>query len=307
MIKIFHRTVRDTETSELELPIKGSWISATKPDGADIEVLSKLLDLDTDTLKDALDPYEAPRIAVDEKDVYIFTRYCHPQNKMASTEPLLILFTPSHVVTVSPYDVDFLNNPLKKPSHVTTQKTKLVLELLEQINETYRVYLDEITRTTFKMRTQLNGATLANADFLKFIDLEEDLNEMLTSLQPYSLVLEALFSGKYIPLHSNDQDLIEDLKLSTSELIELTRSRLRTMENMRDVYSAISTNILNATFKRLTSISIFIAIPTLVGGLYGMNVALPFDAQPFVFWYIAGITVFVISLVILIFRRNKWL
>ena len=277
------------------------------PDTKDIATLSKLLDLDQDTLTDALDPYEAPRIATDEKDVYIFTRYCHPENKFSSTEPMLILFTPSEVVTVSPYAVDFLTDMPKKINPTTTQKTKLVLELLRQVNDTYRAYLNDITRTIFKIRTQLKSTSLSNEDFLVFIDIEEDLNEMLTSLQPYSLVLEALFSGKYVPLHEEDHDLVEDLKLSTSELIELTRSRLRTMENIRDVYNTITTNTLNATFKRLTSISIFLAIPTIIGGLYGMNISLPFSNHRFAFYIIVGATLMIIAGIVHIFNRKKWL
>ena len=67
-------------------------------------------------------------------------------------------------------------------------------------------------------------------------------------------------SDKTTDRPEEDEDLIEDLSLSASELIELTKSRLKTIQNMRDAYSTIATNELNKVFKRLTSIAIFMAI-----------------------------------------------
>ena len=168
-------------------------------------------------------------------------------------------------------------------------------------------YLNKVTRETFRIRRGMSQESLSGKDFLDVIDIEEDLNEMLTSLQPYSIVLESIFSGKYMDMHAEDQELVEDLKLSTSEIIELTRSRLRTLENIRDVHSTISTNSLNATFKRLTSISIFMAIPTIVGGLYGMNVALPFDKHPAAFWIVLAVISTAVFSTIVYFRRKNWL
>lgn len=306
MLKIYFKTARDSTMHELDTAKSGAWIDVSTPSNKDIEQLSALLNLDVSTLRDALDPYEAPRIALDESDVYIFTRYCRPYHETSSTEPLLILFTEKHVVTVSLNKNDIVEKLIEK-SPTTTQKTKLVLELLTLINEGYRSYIDEITRTIFKLRTELTRTQLSNEDFLRVIDIEEDLNEMLTSLQPYSMVIESLFTGRHIALHANDQELIEDIKLSTSELIDLTRSRLRTLENLRDVYNTITTNTLNNTFKRLTSITIFLAIPTVLGGIYGMNVRLPLEGHKHAFFAMIALMLFSVGTAIIIFKRKRWL
>lgn len=129
----------------------------------------------------------------------------------------------------------------------------------------------------------------------------------MAALQPYGIVLHALLNGKYIRLHERDEDLIEDLQLSTSELVELTKSRLKTIQNIREAYSTIATNNLNQIFKRLTSIAIFMSIPTIVGGLYGMNIALPFDHRPEAFWIVLGFIAAVITSFVVYFKKNKWL
>ncbi len=101
--------------------------------------------------------------------------------------------------------------------------------------------------------------------------------------------------------------MIEDLQLSTSELIELTKSRLKTIQNLRDAYNTVATNNLNKIFKRLTSIAIFMSIPTIIGGLYGMNIALPYDHHPQAFWIVVGTIGLLMLGFIVFFKRKKWL
>lgn len=307
MIKTYIRTPKDDAIHLVDEPVKGAWISVTKPTHDDLHDLTKKLDLDLDTLRDALDPYEAPRIARDETDVYVFTRYCHPENKLAATEPLLVLITNNEVITVSPYAVDFLHEFESTLKTNTDLKVKLLLEILSASHDTYRKYLNDIIKMTFKIRTQLSTSSFSNKDFLKMIDVEEDLNEMLTSLQPNGLLLEALFSEKVFKLSPEEKEQLEDLRLESSELIELTKARLRTIENIREVYNTLSNATLNATFKRLTSIAIFMTIPTIVGGLYGMNIALPFAHHEYAFLEVVGAIVALAGIAIYIFHRKKWL
>jgi len=307
MIKTYIRTPKDKAIRSIEEPVKNSWICVTKPTHEDLVTVTKVLDLDIDTLQDALDPYEAPRIAMDESDVYVFTRYCHPENKLASTEPLLVLITENEIVTVSPYAVDFLNKLSTTLKTNTHDRVKLLLEILEQSHETYRNYLDQIIKLTFKIRTQLSTSTFTNKDFLKLIDIEEDLNEMLTSLQPNGNLLEALHAEKIFKLSPDEKEMLEDLRLESSELIEITKARLRTVENIREVYNTISNASLNETFKKLTSIAIFLAIPTIIGGLYGMNIGLPGADHENAFLEVIGIIIVAVTLVIFIFKRKKWL
>jgi magnesium transporter len=175
------------------------------------------------------------------------------------------------------------------------------------MNKGYRHYLNGVTKKILSTRNKLQGTVVSNDDILNFIDVEEDLNEFLAALQPYGILLHSLLNGKHMKLHEEDEDLIEDLQLSSSELIELTKSRLKTIQNLREAYNTIATNNLNKVFKRLTSIAIFMAIPTIVVGFYGMNVILPFQNDPDAFIIVSGITIIIMLCFIIFFQRKKWL
>jgi magnesium transporter len=307
MQTLHYRNIRSNVLEQIDNPKKGSWLRVIDPSQDELEKLEKQYNLDSDLLADGIDLYEAPRIEHDEGNLYIYVRFCRPLGEYTSTHPLLIVVMPDMLMTVSRIEADPVTKLIESGKVITTQKLKLVLQILEELNRGYRQHLNGVTRKILSTRSRLQRTIVNNNDILNFIDVEEDLNEFLAALQPYGIVLHALLNGKYMKLHDEDEDLIEDLQLSASELIELTKSRLKTIQNIREAYNTIATNNLNKVFKRLTSIAIFMSIPTIIGGIYGMNVKLPFENNPHAFWIIIAFTFAVTALFVVFFRRKKWL
>jgi magnesium transporter len=308
MITIYYSRARERALQKLDQPRAGSWISVTSPTEKDLDMLSDTYGLDRDTLEDAVDIYEAPRIETYQGAVYLFTRYCHPEGAEIATEPLLIVYTSDYIFTVSRIETTILDRLIRDQlEFVTTQKTKTVLWMLDEINKSYEKHLTKVARRVLQLRAELRQSRLSAKEFVRIIELEEDLNEFLSALQPQSLLFNSLLGGKYLRLYEDDRDMIEDIERSTGELIGQVQGRLRTLVNMRQAYDAIATTNLNATFKRLTSIAIFLTIPTIVGGLWGMNVAVPFAHNQYAFAIVLAIVLGLSTLAVLIFRKNKWL
>lgn len=308
MIQIFHSTSRNPVLDQPAAAKNGSWIHAAAPTSEELVELSKQFSLEADLLSDATDPYESPRIERDGQAVYVFTRYCHPGKGGNATEPLLIIYHATCLITITKEDSGVFQRLIDGHELIiTTQKTKTLLQMLEEVNATYHRHLNKITRQLLAARSELKRTDISNEALIGFIDLEDDLNEFLSALQPQAGMLRNLLGGRYLRLFEEDKDLIEDLVLGTAELIDLTKSRLKTIQNIRQAYDAIAATELNRVFRRLTSISIFLMIPTIVFSLYGMNVKLPFDDDPNAFWYIMGTVMVLNAAVIAIFRRKKWI
>lgn len=308
MLDVYHSTARDRKLSILDKPKNGSWVSLVSPSVDDLKSLAKEYSLDYDLLADALDIYEAPRIETDEGNVYIYTRYCYPEGREVATEPLLIVYTPTQLFTIMRTESNALNRLVTGVVEVvTTQKTKTLMQILDEVNRSYRLELNKISKRTFQTRAQMRQSELSNRDFVSIIEIEEDLNEFMTALQPQSAVLNILLNGRYIRLYEDDKDIVEDLKLGAAELMELAKSRNRALANIRQAYHTIATADLNQTFKRLTSIAIFFSIPTIIGGLWGMNVALPFADHPLAFLFVLVIIASLMSVAIYTFHRRRWI
>lgn len=307
MITCYHSAARSRKLRVIKEPKVGAWINVAEPTSQELDFLAENLALDRDILSDATDIYEAPRVEVSDGATYVFTRYSHPEGKDVATEPLLIIYTNNNIITVMRSNDDVLDQLISgQVPMLTTQKTKAFLRILEQINRSYRLQLNLISKQILQSRSQLRRSEVSSDSIVRFIELEEDLNEFLTTLQPQALVLTALESGRYMNLYDDDRELVEDIMLNTSELIELSKSRVRTVTNMRQAYSVIATNNLNKIFKRLTSIAIFMAVPTIIGGIFGMNVALPFQDHPQAFAIILLIMALSVFAIFRYFDRRNW-
>jgi len=308
MLTVYHSTARSRKIEKVDKPRAGSWISLVAPTGKELEKIAEDLNLDIDLLNDAIDIYEAPRIETDEDAVYIYTRYCYPEGKEIATEPLLIIYTPNYLITIMRTDSTVLTPLFSGRREVlTTQKTKTLMQILDEVSRSYRVQLTKVSKRTLQTRARLRQNEISRREFVGIIELEEDLNEFLTALQPQAVVLNTLLSGKYIRLYEDDRDIIEDLRLSADELIELTKSRLRALANIRQAYDTIATADLNQTFKRLTSIAIFFSIPTIVGGLWGMNVVVPLANDSHAFVIVLLLIFGLMGLAVYIFHKKRWI
>jgi magnesium transporter len=308
MIDYYHSTARARGMAKVDEPKAGSWCHAVAPTSKELDMLTEQLGLDRDLLEDAVDIYEAPRIETSDGATYIFTRYCYPEGQEIATEPLLIVYTPGNIITVMRTASTVLDQLINgRPEILTTQKTKLFLHILEQVNRSYSLQLNIIVKKILRSRAQLRRSVVRSDEIIQFLEMEEDLNEFLSALQPQALVLAKLETGRYMKLYEDDKDLIEDIKLSTAELIELSKTRVKTAINIRQAYDAIATNNLNKIFKRLTSIAIFLAVPTIVSGIFGMNIDLPFQHAHYAFIYVLALIILLVLLMVRYFQRRNWL
>jgi len=305
MIKIYFNS--NTKTPEvIEKHREGSLIYVENPTPEEIELLTEQHQLDADLILDGLDPNEAPRTETWEKRTYIYTRFTLPETEKQTTSPLLIVYGLDSVYVITRSYFPGMAHLLKTGYVITNKRTQTLLQLLTEINIGYKVRINNVAKRIWRIRSQLNRAQIDNKDFVTFIDIEEDLNDFLLALEPMNAQLNHLMTGKSVRLFPDDQDIMEDLELSSEELIRQADSQLKTIRNVREAYSTITANNLNRVFKLMTSITILMGIFTLITGIYSMNISLPAAHNPDAFWIILGITGTLIGGVAIFFKKNKW-
>ncbi|HEY6736953.1 MAG TPA: magnesium transporter CorA family protein [Candidatus Saccharimonadia bacterium] len=307
MITIYFRHIRSEKLSQLTSPKAGSWLNVVNPSNTELDELAEHYHLDRSLLQDGLDPNESPRVEIEDGATYIYTRFCYSDDGRILTAPLLIVYGEQQLLTVAGRKFQRLANLMDgRTPVVTTQKTKLLLQILSEVRQSYATQLNVISKTILTIRSGLKKEQIDNQDFVTFIDIEDTLNDFLSGLVPTSSILRSLMSGRYFKLYEEDEDLIEDLSLGITELIELTKSRLTTIVNIREAYSTIMANNLNKIFKRLTSITIMMTVPMIISSIYGMNVVLPFMHSPWAFAEVMSLTAVAMLVTYTIFRRNRW-
>jgi magnesium transporter len=72
-----------------------------------------------------------------------------------------------------------------------------------------------------------------------------------------------------------------------------SRIQIKLVEQMNQTFSAIVSNNLNNIMKILTSLTIILTIPTIVGSIYGMNIKLPIAERDDAFIWLVLLTLFI--------------
>ena len=305
VIKTYLKTIGEPELKIIEDFQPSAWIYVENPSEKELLDLSDYFSLEIGLLEDAVDFYEVPRIEIEEGVTYIYTQFPYKLGIEVVTIPVLFVVGKDFFVTISEREFPFIERFTKERiDFYTTQKTKLFLQLFSQINATYNIFLRQIIRQVKSSRIQLEK--IANKDVVQLVAHEEVLNNFMSVLVPTNNVLKRILSGRYVQLYDEDKDLLEDLFLDIGQLMEMCRSNLKNIANIRDAYSTIMTNNLNSVVKLLTSLTVVLMVPTLISSLYGMNVKLPFAGSPIAFVGILIFTFLLSLLILAIFIRKRF-
>lgn len=285
MIHYYHKTLRATKLNEIEAYKPGCWVYVEAPNTEEVDFLINKFSLEPGHLQDALDPDEMPRLEREGDISYVFVRYAYTTDDLElDTATLLFIVGPELLITIAGGELPrlqrFLNGKLQ---FATTQRTRLVLMIMDQIADQYEVFINNVGRQIKIIRSRLKGHDISNQDFVDFVLIEDEINEFLSAMLPTTAILRRLLLGRHIPLFEQDQDLMEDLLLNTEQSIEGCRSHVKSITNIREAYATISSNNLNQTIKVLTIVTIMITLPNVLFGFYGMNVPLPFEKDPWIF------------------------
>lgn len=307
MTRYLYKNLKSHELRELSEPKSGTWIYVESPDVDELKSLAEKFELDEGLLCDALDEDEMPRLEKQGEQSYIYVRFVYiSEEGEIKTAPLLFVFGLDQLITVSMVKLPSIESFLTgKIEFATTQRAKLVLQVLQQISEHYDAYIATAAKHIKAIRARLRGHDISNQDFVDFVTLEDELNEFLSSLLPTNATLRRLLLGRYMPLFEEDQDIVEDLLLNNEQSIEACRSNMKSIRNIREAYSAISSNNLNRSLKILTVATVLITIPLSVTAIYSMNVHLPGEHDPNAFWIIMAVILAIMIILVVIGRRKR--
>jgi magnesium transporter len=188
----------------------------------------------------------------------------------------------------------------------TAKRNRFVLQLLLSTANRYLSYLREINKIVDTLEDQLQ-LSLRNKEVLELLKYQKSLVYFTTALRSNELVMERLQKSQMFRQYPDDEDLLEDVLTENQQAIEMVGIANDILSQMMDAFASIISNNLNSVMKFLASITIVMAIPTMVASFYGMNVDLPLAHNGFLdFWMVLGISICIALVVIVLFWRKDW-
>ena len=170
----------------------------------------------------------------------------------------------------------------KIKSFITYKKSRFLFQILYLNAAYYLTYLKQINKET-EVAEYILKNSIRNKELLKMLSLKKSLVYFTTSLKSNELVMEKTMRGKIIKLYEEDEDILEDAITENRQAIEMAKIYSDILNSAMDAYGSIISNNLNGVMKTLTSITIVLAVPTMISSFWGMNVDLPFEHNSFGF------------------------
>ena len=290
----------------------GCWIDMVSPTDGEVEKASSLTGIPEDMIKAALDEEEMARTEIDE-GCSMFVVDCpiievSEAGDSYSTLPLAVIYNDKCVMTVclkgNPVLKDFITGRIKvRPD----RPVEFVLSFMLANAKRFLYCLKQIDRRSQRGQAEL-GSTLKNDDILQLLELENSLVYFSTSLNSNAKVHEKLAKAEAVAKREEYSDVYDDIVIECNQAIEMCKIYKDTLSVSMDAYGSVISNTANDSMKRLTIITILLAIPTMIAGFWGMNMPVPFQAfhgetSTIWWWLVIAITLVVTAAIAVIMLK----
>ena len=218
--------------------------------------------------------------------------------------PIGIMITDENVITVSLREntilTEFAEGVVRNV--VTNYKTHFVLHIMLRMATKYLQYLKQIDKISNRIERNLRRSA-KNKELEQLLDVEKSLVYFSSSLKSDEITLEKIMRGRYIKLYEEDQDLLEDVLIEIKQAVDMTATYLNILNGTMDVFASIISNNLNVVMKIQASLTLLVSVPTVISGIYGMNIigGLPFDS---LWWFPIVISAVLMIIMYIILKRR---
>jgi magnesium transporter len=237
MVGYFERRSLTEKLTQAQRMHKNGWINLTG--SLDATRVSKALSLSANIVRDVLDIHELPRAEFSDGVEYIFTRIPFGQTDSGKTAPFLIAISGGHYITISPHvkfsplEVsDYLFSTTERPAGVFAANLAYIISQYEQ-----RVHL--LTEQISDARRRLSRHEVENSDFIKFVAIEDTLNEYRSSLEGMSRVITQLLENRRHLFKTRDLEALEDVDLHIRQVLVAISSSTHTISSIQNAYSTL--------------------------------------------------------------------
>ena len=298
----FYKTDENGRMTELETFENRCWVEVVSPTDDEVDDIRAFSDMPEELLKAALDEEESARVQVDDN----VTMYIVDSPMMTETEegddtyttiPVAILYNNKCIVSVSLHQNSVFAGFRSNRSKVSTLKpVGFVLNFMLENVKRFSYLLKQIDKKSLRLQAELHKS-MRNQEFIELLGLQDSLVYFSTALSANSSVYDRLSRLESVKTNEEYMDVYEDVLIETRQAVEMCTIYRDILKTTMDAFSSVISNNVNDVVKRLTVITILVAIPTLIAGLLGMNVDLPFgwgvkgDNSAWEFWVILAVSV----------------
>lgn len=306
-------TIEKEDTEEVK------WIVVDTPSHEEVDYLISTYKLPSDYVTSVLDEHEKARSEgnwhdISERSALILIQFpkasVSPSGYMQlNTYPLSVVRTTDNkIITITDQKTDFIEKIKKEglQDSKLSVHSALLFQLLWEISKSYNGFLSKIITEIGHLEGELKIAT-ENSQLYQMMDIQKSLVYFESALSENINVVKRLYDDRERPDTFDHLPHLHDILVEMKQGLTTSQIQLKLVDQISNTFSSIVSNNLNIVMKILTSLTIVLTIPTIIGGIYGMNVKLPFANREDAFLWIFFITSILCAAVIYFLKKRNLL
>lgn len=288
------------------------WIHLTNPDQENIDYIVNRYQIPKDYINSALDEDEVARtehIRTKLKHKLLTFTYPKKIEKDKFITRLLSITLLENIIITTSLDQPSIIEPIteNKFTYIKNLDTTmdLVIEMIWLITHEFLAYIHEIKQMQESIGSNLLRSTDSNT-LIKQSNLIKSTIYFDYGLRGNKRVLEIIRKqvSEDIPVKF---EAIKDIDIENEQALVRNKQQQEIIESIGDINSSIISNNLNIVAKIMTSLTILMTIPTIISGIWGMNVELPFLNHEYSFGIIMAITFILMFICYRALKRHDFL
>ncbi|MBP1645193.1 MAG: Mg2 transporter protein CorA family protein [Bacteroidetes bacterium] len=294
------------------------WLHILNPSEDDFDFLLKEYEFHPLDIEDCRSVNQRPKI--DEYDDYYFIILHFPffdkANKFVRVKEVKIFWGKDYIVTIgrSHWVVKNLFKDLQKKHELGSDDLSEIVESSDSL--LYNI-LDRLMVETYTLILRI-GTEVDGINYDIFSKKSEKVIEQLsitrkniislnTTFKPQVRVFHKFESGGIKGYEEDMEDYWGNILDQYQKMFDLVEDYGELIEGLSHTFDSLQTNKTNEIMRILTFISTIMLPLSVISGIYGMNVTLPFMQNDWVFGGIIALMVFVVVGFIFYFKKKRWL
>lgn len=315
---------RDFYNDKGELTLR--WLHLLQPNNNEIRQVLDEFSFPEDFITSGLDPDEVPRIETyqlpgtekttdeivspGEVHLYVFLHPFYRENNNVrhkyETMPFSVILMDDLVITTANTSIPNLRDLYESNSHEVTDEISFMLHLFWKISLEYTLLLGEISDRVQELEVESMNST--GSDILyKLLGINKGLIYFETAIEGNTDILKE-FEGFLDDVNRTDmekkRELLRDAQVEHHQAKVMVYQIQKLADKLTDVLSNIISNNMNTIMKIMTSWTIILTVPTIIGGLWGMNVAVPMENNTHAFIILSLLTLVIVALVYWLLKKK---
>ncbi|MED0678955.1 magnesium/cobalt transporter CorA [Aneurinibacillus thermoaerophilus] len=289
------------------------WIDLYDVGNDELQYVADIFNFHPLAIEDCL--HVSPRAKVDDYENYYFfvihaLRYNEESDNEITTLELNVFLGSNYIVTIHKKPMPSIGRiaavSLHSKRYMNRGPDFLLYSIVDGITDEYFPIMDRISARIDELEDEMYEHQM-EAITEEFLALKRTIILIRRVILPQKRIFAPVNGTMLFKINEENIPFYIDLVDHLERLVDSAETSRDLVNGALDTYYSIVSAKTTETMQILTIISTIMMPLTFITGLMGMNVHLPGQDSPYSFWAIMGILFTVIALMLLYFKRKRWL